>query len=92
MLEDLLPSLRQRYQVRTLGLFGSRARSLDPEASDVDLLVHFEPAARYSLMTLARIRCDIEDAIGAPIDLVVDRPDLRPSLRHSINRDLIRVA
>lgn len=92
VLEQLLPSLRKRYEVEALGLFGSRARTNAGEASDVDLLVRFKPGTHYSLMTLARIRCDIEDAIGAQADLVVDRPDLRPSLRHAINRDLIRVA
>ncbi len=39
-----LISLCQRYRVRDLALFGSAAgEGFDPETSDVDLLVDFEP-------------------------------------------------
>lgn len=59
-------------------VFGSVATGQDRPDSDVDLL--FTMGAPLSLMELGRLERRLEDAIGAPVDLVPDsalRPDLR---------------
>lgn len=91
-LRALLPHLRSQYAVASLGLFGSIARGDGAESSDIDVLVAFEPGATVTLMTLARVKCDLEDALGRAVDLVEDHPQLRPAFRDQLRRDLIRVA
>lgn len=91
-LRDVLPRLRRDHAVRSVSLFGSVARGEDLPDSDVDVLLEFEPGARVSLFTLARIQTILEDALARPVDIVEDHPNLRPSFRAHIQRDLVRVA
>lgn len=91
-LQKLIPELRERYGVESLSLFGSCARSEDGAASDVDLLVTFEPNARVTLFTLAAMTRELEAALGRPVDLVEDHKTLRPAFRKAIEKDLLRVA
>jgi uncharacterized protein len=77
-------TLVAEFAVRDLALFGSMARDLAGEASDVDLLVRFEGPA-----TSARyfgLQFYLEDLLGRPVDLVTDKA-LRPELRPYIERE-----
>ena len=40
-LEKLKPILKERYQVKTIGFFGSYARGEQNQKSDIDILVEF---------------------------------------------------
>ena len=82
------PEMRQRFGVRSLALFGSRARGQAQADSDVDVLVEFDgPAssARYF-----GLQFFLEDLLGSPVDLVT-RVALRPQLRPFVERDAIHV-
>ena len=52
-----------------LSLFGSTARRDQTPESDVDLMVEFDPLRRFSLMKLSRLRLNLCDYLGAPVDL-----------------------
>lgn len=52
-------------------LFGSVARGESDEASDVDLLVH--PGASSSVFDLAGFMAEVEEILGARVDVVSDR-------------------
>jgi len=72
-----------RYRVKELSLFGSAARGdLRPD-SDIDLLVTFEDDARVGLITLARMRRELREAFGRPVDLV-PRDGLKPVLKAEV--------
>lgn len=80
--------MRRRFGVRSLALFGSRARDQARPGSDIDILVEFDGPA-----TSARyfgLQFFLEDLLGAPVDLVTERA-LRPQLRPFIERDAIHV-
>ncbi len=88
LLSQHKPEMQRRYGVRSLALFGSRAREQSRVASDVDLLVEFDGPA-----TSARyfgLQFFLEDLLGAPVDLVT-RQALRPQLRPFVERDAIHV-
>lgn len=80
--------MQRRFGVRSLALFGSRARDQARADSDIDILVEFDGPA-----TSARyfgLQFFLEDLLGAPVDLVTDKA-LRPQLRPFIERDAIHV-
>lgn len=58
----------QRHHIRKLALFGSVLRDDFGPASDVDVLVEFEPGARVGLIRLA----GIEDELGRILERKVD--------------------
>ena len=73
MLKLEMPAVRaicEKYGVKELRLFGS---ALGPEfraESDVDILVEFQPAVRMGLITFLKLRDELQDSIGRPVDLV----------------------
>jgi len=58
---EQLADLCRRYGIRRLSLFGSVLRDDFSEASDVDVLLEFEPGTRVTFFSLAHI----EDALSA---------------------------
>jgi predicted nucleotidyltransferase len=77
--------------VRELSIFGSMARGEATEASDVDVLVDYEPGTPLSFFRVCELRYRIEDLLGAPVDLVTTG-GLRPEIRDEVLREAIRAA
>ena len=80
---EALADLCRQYQVRELALFGSALRQDHRPDSDVDLLVSFQPAARVTFLTLARMQCELETLLGRKVDLV-PKDGLKPVIRAHI--------
>ncbi len=73
----------RRYQVRELALFGSMLREDHSPESDVDLLVSFQPAARVTFTTLARLQRELEAVLGRKVDLI-PKDGLKPVIRDHV--------
>ena len=82
------PEIQRRFGVRSMALFGSRAREQSHPNSDVDVLVEFDGPATSS--RYFGLQFFLEDLQGAPVDLVTERA-LRPQLRPFVERDLMHV-
>lgn len=84
-------ALLERYSVRSLSLFGSIVRDEAGPASDVDLLVEFEPGAEIGLFEFVALRAALGEVLGVPVDLAT--PDaLHPALKEDILREARRIA
>jgi predicted nucleotidyltransferase len=81
----------RRMHVTRLELFGSVARGEAGEASDVDLLVEFEPGERISLFDFARVELFLEELLDAKVDLVM-RHCVIPAMQHRVYGEAIRAA
>ncbi|MFZ1537777.1 MAG: nucleotidyltransferase family protein [Chromatiaceae bacterium] len=82
------PELARRYGVTELALFGSTARDMAQEGSDVDILIGFDGPAtseRYF-----GVQFYLEDLLGCPVDLVTDKA-LRTELKPYVEREAVRV-
>jgi predicted nucleotidyltransferase len=81
---DAIADFCRRWKVTELALFGSVLRDDFRPDSDVDVLVSFEPEARWDLLDLADMRRDLEEIFGRDVD-IVEREALRnPFRRYSI--------
>jgi len=88
LLSQHKPEMQRRFGVRSLALFGSRARGQSHADSDIDMLVEFEgpsTSARYF-----GLQFFLEDLLRGPVDLVTQQA-LRPQLRPFVERDAIHV-
>ncbi len=88
LLKEHKPTLRQRFGVVELALFGSVARDEAGTESDVDILVRFDRPAtskRYF-----GVQFHLEDLLGCPVDLVTAKA-LRKELRPFVEREAIDV-
>ena len=66
---------------RNVRVFGSVAKGLDREGSDLDLLVDLP--AGTSLLRIVGLKLEIEDALGVTVDLCTER-ELPPDLKTRI--------
>ncbi len=81
--------LRERFHIRRLALFGSRARSEASEDSDVDILVEFDQPIGWEIVDIHRY---LEELLGMQVDLVTPLALKRkPLLWQSVQEDLIDV-
>jgi uncharacterized protein len=68
--EEKLVDFCQRWKVSELALFGSVLRDDFRPDSDIDVLITFAPDAKRGLMTLAKMKYELEDLLGREVDLV----------------------
>ncbi|WP_024546948.1 nucleotidyltransferase family protein [Picosynechococcus sp. NKBG15041c] len=69
--KEKLVEICLQWNIAELALFGSVLREDFREDSDIDLLVSFAPAAPQGLLTLAKIKDQLEDLLHRQVDLVV---------------------
>jgi uncharacterized protein len=91
-----MPAVRaicERYGVQELRLFGSALGPNFGANSDLDLLVEFRPSVHFGLIELLRLRDELQDVLGRPVDLV-PRSGLKASIRENVlaNTELLYAA
>jgi len=84
-METRLISILKNYDAAKIGIFGSYGRGQAGPESDLDVLVDFK--TRKSLLTLARIRRELSEALGIPVDLLTEEA-ISPHLINRIKDDL----
>jgi len=89
--ESTLQELKQfqqesgfRYGILSLGLFGSVARDTAKEDSDIDIVVQLKEP---NLLTLSRIRMELEERLQRPVDLVSYRERMNAFLKNRIQKE-----
>jgi uncharacterized protein len=88
-LQGCLSEIRA-HGVRALYLFGSTARGLARDDSDVDIFIEAEQADRFNAFDLIDVKSILEKRLDAPVDLTT-RDGLHPRLRQQVEREAIRV-
>ncbi|HNV69733.1 MAG TPA: nucleotidyltransferase family protein [Candidatus Ozemobacteraceae bacterium] len=81
------PSLREKYGVKSIGLFGSFAREEATPDSDIDILVEFERPIGIEFVDLAD---EMESLLQRRVDLVSRNGVKKPYLK-LIDKDLVYV-
>lgn len=74
------------HGAKTIKIFGSVGRGQANAASDLDLLVDFEPG--YSLLNIIALKQDLEDLLGCPVDVVTEMA-LSPYIRDQVLAEAI---
>jgi len=72
------------YGILSLGLFGSMARDMAMEDSDIDIVVRLKEP---NLFTLSRIRIELEERLHRHVDLVSYRERMNPFLKNRIQQE-----
>ncbi len=80
--------LSRRYDVRSLGVFGSYVRGEAHPDSDLDILVDF--GSPPTLFEYVRLQNDISDLLGVPVDLVM-RSALKPAIGEQVLSEVVEI-
>jgi predicted nucleotidyltransferase len=84
-LEKLKPTLKTKYHVETIGIFGSFTRGEQTRTSDVDILVEFSQDAEIGFFKFLDIEEFLSKKLGVKVDLVI-----KDSLKRYIGEHILR--
>jgi predicted nucleotidyltransferase len=80
--------LKEKFRVKTIGIFGSHVRGEQKRGSDVDILVEFEePVGLFEFMDLEDY---LSQMLGVKVDLV-SKKALKPHIGERILEEVIMV-
>ncbi|MCZ7398762.1 MAG: nucleotidyltransferase family protein [Candidatus Methanoperedens sp.] len=80
--------IKQKYEVREIGIFGSYVRGEEREASDIDILVELGKA--IGLLKFIEIEEYLSDLLGVKVDLVM-KGALKPRIGERILKEVVYV-
>ncbi|HSW53695.1 MAG TPA: nucleotidyltransferase family protein [Ignavibacteriaceae bacterium] len=80
-------SLKRKYRISKIGVFGSYSRNEATEESDVDIIVEFEEPIGLDFVLLAE---ELESLIGNKVDLVSSNA-VKPKIKKYIDAELVYV-
>jgi len=66
---DVLARFCMQHQIRRLSLFGSMLTDAVNPASDIDLLVEFEPGKEPGLIGMGQLEAELASLLGRRVDL-----------------------
>jgi len=89
-LEALKPILRQRFQVETMGVFGSYSRGEQKDNSDIDILVTFTEPNDIDLLDFIEIKQFLRRKLKVKVDLV-QKSALKPIIKDKILEETIYI-
>jgi len=87
-LELLKPILRERYQVKTIGFFGSYALGEQNRKSDIDILVEFSEGNSIDLFDFIELEDFLSRQLGIKVDLATKKA-LKPLIKDQILKETI---
>ena len=76
--------IKAKYDVKRIGIFGSYAKGLQNEESDIDVLVEFENPTFDNFIELSFY---LEDLFGKSVDLLTPK-SLSPYMRPSVEKEV----
>ena len=89
--DDILALLRRfkqerahQYDVTEIGIFGSAARGTFGEESDIDIVFKSD---RPNLFRTSRMKQELRELLGRPVDVVRLRTRMNPRLKVCIERE-----
>ena len=67
---DVAKIIAKEYPILKIQLFGSYAEGKNNPDSDVDILIEFDSVAVVTLLTLCRIKNQMEELLKVPVDII----------------------
>jgi hypothetical protein len=77
-----------KYDIESIGIFGSYARNENSDTSDVDIVV---TTKNPDLFNIVHIKEDLEKQLGVAVDIARLRSRMNPYLKHRIEKEAVYV-
>ena len=88
ILKNNFPELERRYNVKSIGTFGSYVRNEQKPDSDIDLLVTFKK--KPSLFKFIELEDYLSELLGHKVDLVMESA-LKPNIGKHIKNEVLMI-
>ena len=90
LLEPLKPILKEKFQVDTIGIFGSYSQGQQKQTRDVDLLVTFIEPNDIDLLDFIALKQFLGRKLGVKVDLV-EKKVLKARIKDRILEETVYV-
>ena len=87
-LSHQLPQIKENYHIIQLGIFGSYVRGEATNHSDLDILVEFDPEAKFGLLTFCELENYLSELLAIKVDLVM-KDGLRPNIGGVVLQEVV---
>jgi uncharacterized protein len=87
-LETLKPTLKERFGVETIGVFGSYTHGEQTKKSDIDILVTFNQDAKIGFFKFLELEEFLTKKLGVKVDLVTENA-LKPFIKDRVLRETV---
>lgn len=88
ILENNKIALKEKFQIKEIGIFGSYVRGEQNKTSDVDILVEFEKPV--GLFEFIGLKNHLSDLLRVNVDLVMKK-GLKPRIEERILKEVVYV-
>ncbi|OLS14583.1 MAG: DNA polymerase beta domain-containing protein [Promethearchaeota archaeon CR_4] len=88
ILQNEIPSLKEKYYVKEIGIFGSFVRGEQNHKSDLDIIVEF--AKPIGLLKFIHLENYLHELLGMKIDLVT-KTALKPYIGQRILQEVVYI-
>ena len=88
ILKKELPFLKEKYDVKKIGVFGSYSKEIQDEKSDVDILVEFESTIGF--FDFIMLEDYLTAKLGLKVDLVTEDA-LKPIIKPYVMKEVMYV-
>lgn len=82
--------LYAKYGIKSIRIFGSRARGDARSDPDIDLIIETEKPYRFDLLGLIALEQEISEELGIAVDLILDE-DLKPEIARRARLDAVHI-
>ncbi len=89
-LELLKPVLKEKFQVETIGIFGSYSQAQEKKKSDIDILVTFTDPNDIDLLDFIALKQFLNRKLKTKVDLV-EKESLKARIKDRILKETIYV-
>ena len=83
-----LPFLKQKYNVKRLGIFGSFVKDQQKKGSDIDMLVEF--TSPIGFFNFIRLENFLAETLNQKVDLVTKKA-LKPAIKAEVLKETLYV-
>jgi predicted nucleotidyltransferase len=80
--------LKERFKLKSIGVFGSYLRGEQSEESDIDILVEFHSA--IDLFEFIKLENFLSEILGSKVDLVM-KDTLKPRIKDRILKEAVDI-
>lgn len=88
LLREYMQQSASKYGISRIGIFGSVARQEQGQGSDIDIYIEGE---LHGFFPLSGIKCELEELLECPVDLVRLRDQMDTFLKQRILKEGIYV-
>ena len=89
-IEELKPILKEKFEVKNIGIFGSYIKEEEKKESDLDILVEFKKSANLSLLDFIKFENYLSEILRIKVDLV-EKSVLKPRIGRHILEEVVNI-